>query len=654
VASYEEGGELMAEAPTFSGFSSGDSAQTFAKVIAQIKADMASIEASAKNIEGSLSKASRANISGGAGSTGTSKPAFGSSSLGKISTQLGGASGIGHTAAFGAGAAMGGMGIGGTQGWVAGGLAFAGLPDLALRPERALDIENARFGVAQATGDFGSFRSMMDTARNSFNVQDQQAFRNTVVWGTQRAGMVGLNGGGTVGERRAASQIGGFNTMAALAGIDQSQVPGAMNSMLGAPAYYASMAAGVMTRNPVTGETIGVEGQTNQLYKTSGLSGMSQAKALQQIDISYGIGGAGRAQLMEQYGGDEAAVDMVIEGLRVQARQGGKPLTENQVQDQMKDIGEEGGLGTEYTQGNEGVRALENAKTGLDLETLNAATAGIEEATKHITNAVEYLTDLEGALATIRDAYVTMANQMDVFKTELPGATKGITDFLSGLPGLLAAYLMGGGGGRGGLLRTGGRLLGRAAMGLLGTGAMAAAAPVIGAGAVLGGTVVATGLIGKWAVDKYTDYDERSATTNNSISRNAGTQGSPGTSYNTSPTPSSSAGRAQSYTPGNTYGSGYGRAKGDWFVEADQDDRIHYGEMVLPNRIANAVREELAVGKTGGRRATSKGGGATVNIYLTIQRATDQEAMQFAGRVRRIIENDNELLAIGSGRFSSG
>lgn len=632
----------MAEAPTFSGMSSGDAASAFAKITAKIKSDMAAIEASAKNIEASLAKASRHSIGGGAGFGAQSDGGGTGFSTGTMTSSLGSISGKGYAAAFGAGAAMGGLGIGGSQGTIAGGIAFAGLPDLALRPERALDIENARFGVAQATGSFQSFRNMMDIARNSFNVQDQQAFRNTVVYGTQRAGMVGLNGGGTVGERRAAAQIGGYNTMAALAGIDQNAVPGIMNTMNSAQAYYASMAAGVMTRNPVTGETIGVEGQTNQLYD-SNFKGLSTQQALNQIDIQFGdVAGAGRQQLREQYGNNEDAIQTVINGLRIRARQGGKPLKENQVQDQMKELGENGGLGSEYTQGNEGVRALENAKTGLDLETLNAATAGIEEATKHITKAVEYLTDLEGALETIRDGYVTMANQMDVFKTELPGATKGVTDFLSGLPGLLTSFLLGksAGGGLlsrlgGGLLRQGGKMLGRQAL-LMGGRALLSN-PV-------GLTVAAVAAAGYAAHRWGKPGDEMPQ--ESYVAMGSG----PGATQ-------ASTGGGSGYPAGGGAG-GYpagGRAKGDWFVEADQDDRIHYGEMILPNRIATAVREELAVGKTGGQRATSKtNNGTTVNIHLTVQKATDQEAIQFAYRVKRIIENDRELLAIGSGRLSSG
>ncbi len=172
---------------------------------------------------------------------------------------------------------MGGLGIGG-GGAIAGGLALAGLPDLIMRPEQALDMEAARFGMAQATGDFGTFNRMMGQAKNSFNVQNHEAFQNTIVYGTQRAGMVGLNGGGTVGERRAASQIGGYNTMAGMAGIDQSAVPGVMQSMMGAKAYYSSMAAGIHDEEPGDRGDHRHRGSDQPVVDTPGFKGMNQAE----------------------------------------------------------------------------------------------------------------------------------------------------------------------------------------------------------------------------------------------------------------------------------------------------------------------------------------------------------------------------------------
>lgn len=620
----------MAENPTFSGFSNGDAADTFSKVIAQIRSDMAAIEASAKNIEKSLSKSSRHSFGGSSfgasnsgGNTGSASPTDMSSSLGEIS-------GKGRVAAFGVGAGIGTM-LG--AGPIAGGIALAGLPDLIDRPEAALNKEAARFGMAQATGDFGTFQNMLNVAKNDFNVQNQQAFMNTMVFGTQRMGLVGMLGGGRAGETRAASQIGGYNTLAALAGIDQSQVPGMMASMNGAQAYYASMAAGVMTRNPVTGEPIGIEGQVNQLWRSAGIQGMSQEDALAQIDINYGIGSMGRLQLEQMYGGDQAAVESVIEGLRIRARQNGAPLKENQVQDQMTAIGDAGGgIGGKKTQGMTATRRLEGERLEMGAKYLDDATAGIEEAANRIADAVETLTELQGPLEKMLKGYITLANQMDVFQTEVPGMTNGLTKFFGGLPELLGQLIMLKFGGSI-LTKVAGPLLARLGIGAAasaGSAALSAAAAPLAVGAAAATAVAGVGLGAKWVVEKTTDYDVHHG-------RNAN---------------KAIAERMQSgqITPN---ASGYGfHSKGDWFVEADQDGRIHYGEMILPARVADAVREELAVGKTSPVAASRRGEGTTVNIYLTVQKASDSEAIYFANKVKRIIDSDQELLAIGAGRMS--
>jgi len=252
----------------------------------------------------------------------------------------------------------------------------------------------------------------------------------------------------------------------------------------------------------------------------------------------------------------------------------------------------------------------------MGAEYLNDATAGIEEATKHITNAVDLLADLEGPLRDMVGAYTTLANQMDVFNTELPRATSGLTDFFTGLPGFLTGLLLGSG--KGGLLSKGAGLLGRGALAAAGT----AAAPVVALGAGIAGVTVGAGLAGKWAVNRFTDYDEHTGSTAN---------------------------KAISEKPYVPRSSGYGSySKGEWFVESDQIAQVHYGEMVVPNRIATAVREELAVGKTS---PVAKREGTIVNINLTIQKASDQEAVYFAHKVKRLIEDDRELMSIGSGRL---
>lgn len=608
----------MAESPAFNGFNMGDAAESFAKMTAQMRSDMAAIEASAKNIEKSLTgaAASGGKVSGpkgGAGNTGVAD---------QTGMKLGDISGKKYAVAGAVGSMAGLVTGGGLSGMAAGGIALAGMPELMPTAERALNMENAQFGMAQATGDFGTFGRMMRVAKNDFNVQDQKAFMNTLVTGTQRMGMVGLMGGGEMGERRAAAQIGGYSTLAGLAGIDQSRVPGAMQTMNGAPAYYSAMASGIMTRDPRTGQLVGVEGQVNQLWNNAGIEGMSEEDALTQIDINYGAGSAGRYGLEQMYQGDQAAVEMAIEGLRIRARQDGKALSENQLQEQMKDIGERGGLNTKYTQGNEGTRALESSKLGLVEEYLLDATAGIEEATKHIKNAADALTELEGPARTMAGHFVSITTALDVFESELPKMTSGLTGFFgdiaskfSGLPAIIA-----------------GAVLARALPAVAGVAApvVAAVAAPLAAGTLAAGGVAALGFGAKWAVEHFTDYDER--------------MGTPGAGKAAEAIADAGSSRYQGSSGGYPTMS-----KGDWFVEADQDGRVHYGEMILPARVAQAVRDELALGKTSAPASRGGGGGTTVNINLTVQRATDQEAIYFANKVKRLIDSDAELHAIGQG-----
>lgn len=639
----------MAEDPVFSGFSSGDAASTFANTIAGIKADMAAIEASAKNIERSLSKASSRRLGGGSGfgaqnsggNTGFSKDQ--GMELGDISSPP---RGTGRALAFGAGTLAGG--------W-AGGIALAGFGDLRVGPNRGLNYEAARFGTAQATGEFSSFKNIIDTARTDFNVQNEQAFMQSVVAATQRGGMVGLMGGGTVGERRAGQIIGGYNSLAGMAGIDQSAVAGTMNSMYGAPAYYAALAAGIQTRNPVTGELMSSESIVNQMWTSTGMTGMSKEKALQQIDINYGYGGQGRAQLLQMFGGDENAVQMVVEGLRVRA-QSGEALGEGAIEAAAKEAGL---LGTEMTQGMEGARGLESARLNQTGEYVNDVTEGVAAAASHLTDAVDLLANLEGPLRDIVGAIEGLAAELDVFQTEVPGLTRGLTDFFGGLPMFLTGLLLGKNGGLGGLLGKGGlgKLLGKAGL------ARAAGSVALGAGAV-GAGVATVGYMGARALEDATGVGERNYTGVDwagSIAAGAGigaAAGSivPGAGNIVGAIAGGIIGLINAATKERQDSRYEGKAEGDWFVERDQNARIHYGEMVLPNRVADAVREELALGQTSGpisnRTAPKKRGeGTIVNIYLTVQKASDQEAIWFAGRVKRLMEADDELVSIGTGRF---
>jgi hypothetical protein len=611
----------MAEDPVFSGFSSGDAASTFANTISGIKSDMEAIERSAKNIERALSKASKANVGGGGGgspsgfgaqnaggNTGFSKDQ--GMSLGEISSSVPGKM---RALAFGGGAIAGG--------W-AGGIATAGLPDLRVTPQQAGNREKARFGQAVISGDFGTFSNMMGAAKTDFNVQNENAFMQTVAQGG-RMGMVGMMGGGTVGSRRAGTVIGGYNSLATLAGVDQSQVGGIMTSTMESDPYYKALASGVHTRNPITGEPVSAADLSNQYYdKNKTVMGKSEEDRLTWIDREYGVGSAGRRELLNTYG-DEATVQSIVTGMRVRAQNNGESLTTGQLEDAAKNADL---LGTDKTQMMEAENRLEGERLELTGEYVDNVTKGMAESLNKVADAVELLAELEGPMRDIVEFYMEMAAELDAFQEEVPGMTKSLTNFFGGLPGAILSALglkslLGGGASK---------ILGPAAA-RLGVGALGSAAAPVAAVAGIGLAVAGVGLLGKEAVYRFTDYDEhKGENANKAIARNAGT---------------------------NTRSSGYGSyAEGDWNVESDQIARVHHGEMVLPNRVASAVREELALGQTSGpinsRTAPKTGGeGTTVNIYLTVQQASDQEALRFAGRVKRIIDDDRELLTIGSGKF---
>ena len=124
-------------------------------------------------------------------------------------------------------------------------------------------------------------------------------------------------------------------------------------------------------------------------------------------------------------------------------------------------------------------------------------------------------------------------------------------------------------------------------------------------------------------------------------------------------------------TPFGWLGALFGSAEGTWNVEKDQAANVHQGEMILPSRTARAVREnlgigtvdsgqvatairtELGVGQVGNHTGPRKGGGGgDVYINLTIQRATDAEAMAFARKIKDILDGDKELAGLGLGQVA--
>lgn len=116
-----------------------------------------------------------------------------------------------------------------------------------------------------------------------------------------------------------------------------------------------------------------------------------------------------------------------------------------------------------------------------------------------------------------------------------------------------------------------------------------------------------------------------------------------------------------SWWPGNDKGS----AEGDMDVSKDETRNVHAGEMIVPARIATAVRQQMAAGRAaptkttlgngfalGEASALSSGGGPAPNVTINVhvQQASEAEAMRLASMVQRYLTNDRELSGLSLGQ----
>lgn len=142
------------------------------------------------------------------------------------------------------------------------------------------------------------------------------------------------------------------------------------------------------------------------------------------------------------------------------------------------------------------------------------------------------------------------------------------------------------------------------------------------------------------------------------------------------PIPSLEGHPMKGWDSGGTKGGGGGESKiptgnalGDWNVGKDMISKIHQGEMILPSRIAEAVRTdlasggrppqntpddviptrgELALGGVGGSTGGG-GGGSQVTINVSVAQASQEEAVRFAEMVKGILQQETYLSAVGKG-----
>jgi murein DD-endopeptidase MepM/ murein hydrolase activator NlpD len=91
----------------------------------------------------------------------------------------------------------------------------------------------------------------------------------------------------------------------------------------------------------------------------------------------------------------------------------------------------------------------------------------------------------------------------------------------------------------------------------------------------------------------------------------------------------------------STYMPGMPRAKdGDSYVAQDGPVNVHAGEAILNEQDAQAWRDS--------QRGLSKGGGATVNINVTVMQASESEARRLAAMTKEYIHEDELMARIGS------
>jgi hypothetical protein len=86
-------------------------------------------------------------------------------------------------------------------------------------------------------------------------------------------------------------------------------------------------------------------------------------------------------------------------------------------------------------------------------------------------------------------------------------------------------------------------------------------------------------------------------------------------------------------------------SQGAWNIAKDQLANIHQGEMIIPASVAQSVRESIQSSMTGNRGG---GQGGTVNINVTIQNASDAEAVAFANKVKAVLDGRTTLASIGA------
>lgn len=640
---------------------SGSAVAALQKSISQLAKDMAAIEASTKNIAKNLTSASSA--AGG----------FGGQKVGVSFTTAGaGAGGTGAPLAAGNAGAITGqpgtmnrpglgrqLGIAGLQ--TIGNIGIGLFNDLRPTAEQATNWEwmsrRARFGGV----GYGEFNANVLGGINRYNIMNPDIYLGDVAealhMGMGASMGIGGTGGLSAGALLASKNVGSFHTLAAMGGLDASTVGGAMRGVYGAQAYYRSMAGGVMTRSS-TGRQRSIEEIVNDYAKR--YSGSEE-----ELALAFEYGSIGRYELESSFGAEGA--EYIISGLMERSRLG-RDLNADELEQQMKATG---AAGSPATQGLDTRSRLHGAQLGVQAEYRQDVTSGVALANNAMARLNEELAGLEDGFRDVAGAAAAAGGAMDALATSMPSTTSAVTNGLGGMLGILTGAALGrgmggvGGGGGGG---AGGRSSGFGS--LLRYGSSRTGAPMAGSlpltrsmgarvlGGVVGRGIPAIGVgaanMAYWQSNTSAQSDWSALDTAATIGTAAGTGAligsmfAPGVGTLIGAGIGGLVGIGQSLWSesrdleqrGGRSGSP-GFAEGKWIVEQDQNANIHQGEMILPSRIAQAVRDEAD--------RMRRPSGTNVIINLTVQSASDSEAIRFASRVKRIIDEDQELMTAGEG-----
>jgi hypothetical protein len=647
----------VADPANFSGFGSGDAIQAAADAMASAAESMASMADSSAQISSNMKAASSAASSGGGGGGGWKVGGTGSQGTGYNSAKV--------DTAFGTYGAVGGVA---TMAMEVGKIALTTIKDSAvssyndLRVGRgeALEFERQRARARTGTGEFTRFQDNLNLGMNDINVQNRHQFTADLASAYGSYYSQGF-GGGIQGEQRTALAVGGMHTLAAISGVAPEDVGGATNALYDPSTYYRAMAAGVMTRNPVTGDMLAPEEIINQ-YRNR-----LKNNTPEEIKRALGPGGILRAELNQTYG-DSALVDMVAKGL-VMSAEAGKPLEIGDIQSRAM---EQGYAGTEWTQGKDSEAKKQAARQSQVAEYTNDVTAGIATSNEILADIYAKIEDLGGFFRKAFGAGETLGGIMDTFNTDMPETTAMLSEKIGGALSEIVSAITSG--------NPWGAVGGVAQLGTILAGAM-----------IIRGVTAGQSNVEPERTGEYPGIDLPSYVP---LPGPAGAIVPP--LYNPNPSlPLTDQQREEAYgSPAHAAVMPYSEVStsraavtpmqnqdgmmraavmpqrsneptmnilpwdgeiswdGSWSdydtggTVVDDSQRIVLDDPSSSTKGEPSTEEQR---REAMRRKT--GGTGTVNLYVTVQRATDAEAIRLAKKVKMLLDSDSELVSAGDGKF---